>query len=448
MRSPSRGWLVVAVCVVYAQALLGPLQFDDHAWIAVDPGTQSLSAWAADLRGHVRPLTKASFVLTHALGEALGDVPLAHHAGSVLVHLAATLALFVSFVRVGAGLSPATTDAGRRTAFTAALVFALHPLATEAVTYLSGRSMALGSLFVFLAFGAWLGERRLRAVLFFMAAVLARETMLAAILLLPLWHVARREGTGAPWSVRRLGAAGPALAGVLAVVALASAALLLLSERYASLASVSARIAEARLGEPTLVIALRYFAESALLLRYPSIDPDVSITLGAGSRVLAMLVGAGVVIAAWRLRRRWPALAFGIGWVLVFVAPLYLIHARIDALAERHFYPALAGVAFAFGWMPIAQRWLRTGVVAVVVTALFIVTLVRNADYRSEIALWEAAARSAPHKVRVLNNLGAAYLEAWRWDDAERVLARAVTLDPGHARAVENLLQARERMRR
>ena len=73
------------------------------------------------------------------------------------------------------------------------------------------------------------------------------------------------------------------------------------------------------------------------------------------------------------------------------------------------------------------------------------VTLTRNADYRTENALWEATARHSPGKTRVLNNLGAAYLQAGRWADAEVVLQEAVEPDPGHARAVENLRQARER---
>ncbi len=61
------------------------------------------------------------------------------------------------------------------------------------------------------------------------------------------------------------------------------------------------------------------------------------------------------------------------------------------------------------------------------------------------MTLWEAAARGAPDKLRVLNNLGVAYMEAGRWEDAEHVLARAVALDPGHERARINLEAARRR---
>ena len=72
-------------------------------------------------------------------------------------------------------------------------------------------------------------------------------------------------------------------------------------------------------------------------------------------------------------------------------------------------------------------------------------TVLRNHDYRSEVALWESAMRSAPYKVRVLNNLGLVYMEAGRWEQATIVLTRASELDPHGSMVPWNLAAARRR---
>jgi tetratricopeptide (TPR) repeat protein len=70
---------------------------------------------------------------------------------------------------------------------------------------------------------------------------------------------------------------------------------------------------------------------------------------------------------------------------------------------------------------------------------------VRNLDYRSEVALWEAAHRANPDKLRPLVNLGNAYIEAGRWDEASRVLERALALAPDEPRVQRNLDRAARR---
>ena len=441
----ARAWLLVAVALAYVQAPAGPLQFDDYATIAVDPGMRSLAAWWAGVMAHVRPLTKLTFVITHALGEHVGKVALVHHLGSIMIHAFAVLALYSTLRTLHRtctpGLEPAAVE---RAAFAAALIFAVHPLATEAVTYLSGRSMALGSLFAFLAFGAWMRGRRAIAIVGLVAAVLCRETMLAALLLLPLWEWARLDRPSPAFTLQRLGGVSAAAAAIAGVTLLASA-WLLSSDRYGALLESAARIAADRAAAPTLLIALRHFVESLLLFRYPSIDPDVALTLTWPTRMVLMALLGLVTYAAWRRRHAQPEWLLGLTWVLVFIAPVYLLHMRHDLIAERHFYPALAGAALVAGMASARLRRTGPALLGSVVALLVIVTLTRNADYRSEVALWEAAARSAPDRGRVLNNLGVAYMETGRWDDAEAVLSRAVELDPGHARAADNLRQARER---
>ena len=74
---------------------------------------------------------------------------------------------------------------------------------------------------------------------------------------------------------------------------------------------------------------------------------------------------------------------------------------------------------------------------------MLIATVVRNADYGSEVALWESAAISSPQKPRVFNNLGVAHMKESRFDLAIPCFERVLALDPGHRSAEEYLDRAR-----
>jgi Flp pilus assembly protein TadD len=67
-------------------------------------------------------------------------------------------------------------------------------------------------------------------------------------------------------------------------------------------------------------------------------------------------------------------------------------------------------------------------------------SVARQLDYRSEISLWEASVRVAPWNARARNNLGYAYYEAGRKDEARREMRTALLLDPGNAKARANLV--------
>jgi tetratricopeptide (TPR) repeat protein len=452
--------VLVFVAAAYAIALPGPFEFDDLITVAVDPGARSITAWWADLGRHVRPLTKGSFALTCPLGVWLGNVPLGHRLGNVAIHLATIVALFLLGRRLASTCLPQLgARAASRAALAAAALFGLHPLATEAVSYLSGRSMALGTLLGALSLIAWINARETpirwgwlgAAIGAWAAVVLARETMAIVPLTWVLWEWARTDRPSSAFSTRRIREIAPLLtlaAGLMLIVA----AWLLTHDRYAYLLWMSGLIARMHFTEPSLLVALGYFGESFALLRYPSIDPQVPPTMSLVARLTGTVIVTAAALLAWRARRENPQMVIGIAWAAIWIVPIYLVAIRQDPVSERHFYPAIWGLAFALAvsWAKWTERKgaMRTAghtLAIFAVVACAGITAVRNSDYRSEVALWEAAQRMAPDKVRVLNNLGVAYMEAGRWDDAQSVLAHAVALDPADDQARDNLYDAHRR---
>jgi len=459
--------LLIWVAACYAPALPGPFQFDDRIGVAVDPAAASLPAWWRGVTAHVRPALKASFALSHTLGDAIGDVPAAHRLVNLTLHLATIGLLFgIGWGLTSTAVPQLSAGCAARAAALAAALFGLHPLCTEAVSYVSGRSMSLGTLLACACLACWARGRNgsspgwcLASLLIAVLAALCRETVVFSLLLLvPAWELLRRSELGRASAPDRAGAVprAPALAAA-AFAAVAAAILLWMlvgHERYAALLRLSGWITLLRAGDASLLAALTHFAQVTLLLRPPSIDPDVSAAMPPAARLAAMAVACVTLAAAWHVRVARPQWLIAAVWVLAWLLPIYALPLRHDAVSERHLYPALWGPVWALAvtLAAAADRWNRPPARSAVLvmalallSALSTLTAARNLDYRSEVALWEAASRSDPNKLRVLNNLGFVYMEAGRWDEAASVLQHATSLYPWDQTVRWNLAAARAR---
>jgi hypothetical protein len=457
---PLLALLLVAVALCYTPALSGPYHFDDRIGIAVDPGAASFAAWWSGATAHVRPLLKASFVLSSGVGDAIGHPAAGHRIVNLAIHLTMVALLAVlgrELARVALPRLPAAS--ARSAALLAAALFGLHPLCTEAVSYVSGRSMALGSLLACACVACWARARHdgsprwlAASVLLAVLAATSRETVVFSLMLLvPSWELLRQRTTAHASAARSAALAATLFAAIAALTALW---MLLGHPRYAALLRLSWWIAQVRADDASLLTALQYFVGAAALLRRPSIDPGVSASMAPIERLVALCLLFAAFAAAWRLRsdqRQWLVAAL---WVLAWLLPLYALPLRHDAVSERHFYPALWGPLWALSVTLVAASGARAAtptrraVVAlalVLLPSLAALTATRNFDYRSEVALWEAAQRTAPYKLRVLNNLGFAYMEAGRWNDAIPVLQRATALYPHDDTVRWNLAAAQAR---
>lgn len=414
--------LLLAVVLVWLYSLAGPFQFDDWNVIVEQPAVHSLAAWWQAMPG-MRPLLKLSYALNWSGPGSAASF----HLVNLLIH-AANVALVWRLLLRWPQLS-------REAAGWAALIFALHPVQTEAVTYIAGRSMSLMALFWLAAALAWLNGRRGVAVMLFVAALATRETAWSLPLLLLVWQ--RAQGLSWAQSVRRLSPLWLALA-------IAATLILALPAYQRTLANALAT--RQPLDNLALQVdVLAYLLVEPLLLWRNNIDPDLPT---AARYDFAWWLGLLVIVAWLGLAGRWlsrrPALGLALWWPLLLLLPTNGLIARADPASERHLYLALLGPAVLLcHWLAsrLAPRAMnRVG--AVLCLALATATLLRIHDYRSESALWEATARRSPDKPRVWNNLGFAYLVEGRPDLARPALSKALRLDPDYLRAQLNLERA------
>ena len=127
------GIVVAVTAIVYLNALQTPFIYDDHRTVTENFSIRDFRDWQAVLLFQpLRPVLNVSYAIDYAIW---GANPFGFHLTNVLLHIANVLLLF----RIAGGLGVI--------GFTTALLFAIHPMMTSAVTYVSGRSEVLCATF-------------------------------------------------------------------------------------------------------------------------------------------------------------------------------------------------------------------------------------------------------------------------------------------------------------
>lgn len=428
--------LVVAVLLAYFNALGAAFQFDDYNVIVNNPAVHSLDAWSQSMPG-IRPLLKFSYALNWTLNAA----PFGFHLFNIVVHAVNSVLVF----RLLGALCMPARDVAQWAPFIGALLFALHPVNTEAVTYVTGRSVSLMALFYIGSALAWLrandaegGTRwRVLSAALFGAALLVKEMAIALPLALLLLDAISLQRMEIPRVASRL--RWHALVLIVALCAFFT------SPTYRGFLDISLSTRGIADNLLTQANAIGYLAAQLVLPWRMNIDPDLPVITGMSvSLLLGMaVIGAIIWIGCRNLRER-PWLAFAILWFFLHLLPTNSLIARLDVANDRQLYLAAIGPFFAIGMAVDAlargrgRRWTWVGIGLVVLT-LAAATVQRNEVYASAISFWEDTLEKSPRKARVANNLGFAYQQAGRLAEARRAYQQAIELDPDYWRARINL---------
>jgi Tfp pilus assembly protein PilF len=445
------GCVVLASLVVYANSLGNKFAYDDVVIVEsreVVHGIRNIPElvtepyWVEENfpGGIYRPLTLANFAVDWSIwnGNAFG-----FHLVNVVLHAAvsASVALFLLlFFPWWAALA-------------GGLVFAVHPVHTEAVANIVGRAEMLTALFVLAATIVYVrSSRRGRisaAVLLVIAAcyalacfskevgVVLPGLLLATDLALP----SRGPGQTFKEYVR---ARLPLFAGLTGVL------LLVFAARWAVLGAAVESV-------PHLTFALddsfttRLFTMARVWPRYfelfvlpldMSADYSPAIVLPIEGLTflgaLGFLLLFGSLAIALVAYRRAPEFAMAVAWTVLAVLPVsnLIITAEI-VLAERTLYlPSVAVsilVALALAKVAPARRKWLVGVLAVWLAGFSVVTVKRNPVWYNTDTMFEDLRQKHPESVRLLYSLGLEYVRRGEWEQARRYFSMWLEIWPYHA---------------
>ncbi|HUJ39709.1 MAG TPA: tetratricopeptide repeat protein [Candidatus Acidoferrales bacterium] len=422
-------WLAAAFLLPNLGALACRFAFDDRVLIVESEPLHSLrhlaviwtSGYWPDPRGQelYRPVVKTLWALEWAIGG--GSHPAIYHAVGLALGLAVVLVLYRFLLEV------ATPP---RTAFIAALLFALLPIHTEATTSVVGSAETLAAAFALAALILYYRGRIAWPLVLFALAVFSKEsaaTFAALPVVFPRGDAPRRTQF-------------TAAAGAAAIVAAALAAHFAVSrgpgtipaiDNPASLVSPVQRILTA------LWVQCLYISKSVVPLTL-SADysyKQVPLVMGLDDwRAWAGLtLAAGFVLLALDRRYRAPALVYGI----LFCATDNLLFPIGTIMGERLVYAPSIGLALlAAIWLARSRYWTH---VLVALALLFGArTAVRNLDWLDARHFYLKLVETAPGSAKSWYSLGV--LRASEGDDAGAVEAydRAIAIFPAYSEAFHN----------
>ena len=446
--------LVAATGLSYLNGVAAPFIFDDQKWIVEDPQVRDLASDWRSLDAANRPVVLLTLALNYNLGFL--DVR-GYHLFNIIIHALASLLLFgvvrrtieLHCRRRGVQVPAASL------AFTVALLWLVHPLQTESVTYVIQRCESMMGLFFLVCLYCVIrGAQSGRSWPWYLASLAAcllglgcKEVMATAPAVILLYD---RVFLSASWRevLRRRGWLYSALLGAVAGF------VVLLWPTIAGVRDASRGFSGSNLTawaylqtQPSIVVHyLRLaFWPRPLCLDYgwPPVRWPAEV-LAPAAAVTALLVAS---LAALRFR---PWLGFvGISFFLVLAPTSSIIPIKDLAVEHRMYVPLAAVVLVAalcwFGltqWLvrdPAARRLARLGPAALAVLLLTGMTLQRNADYCDPLRMWSKVVEVAPHNPRGHFSLGATYNLRGDVQRARACFERAIALDPGYARAHGNL---------
>ncbi len=457
--------LALAVAIAYTNAVHGEFIFDD-ARIYNNPHIRITTLTWSSVREAMfesepvtRPVANLSFALNYLAG---GYRVEGYRLTNIAIHLASGFMLYLLFCITLQ--SPALSGSGQGRmmgrldpqwlAFFAALLWLVHPLQTQAVTYVVQRMTSLAALLSLLSLYWYVRFRQAaagpgRGWLYFAASCLAgllamgckeSSVTLPFFILLYEWYFLEDLDTN--WLRRR------AVPVALAVLLVGGVALLILGpDPVAQVLNTYQSRPFTPLERLLTEWRVLFFYLSLLALPLPgrlNLDHDFTVSTSLLHPATTIAAGAGLLIllaaAVWAARRE-RLLSFAILW---FFGNLVVESSVIGlelVFEHRLYLPAmfLFIAAVAGGDRLVPSRRAKSVVLVALALLLAFWTSERNRVWHDRISLWSDVVAKSPGKARPHNNLGVALKRHGRLAEAEVQYRAAIKADPTFYESYNNL---------
>lgn len=439
--------LMVVTAIVFGNALINGFVYDDSAYVVNNhhirdlrlipsyfTSLQSYQSTAAEGQFKVyRPLVTATFALDYAVWQLN---PAGYHLTNIVLHCICGWLLFIFFLRLFS--SPLIA------CFTA-VVFLIHPIQVEAVTWISGRGNMLYTVFAVLSLHSFLSfiesSRRISYVLsliWYIVALFSKEMAVAAVPLIGLVYIYKKRNNipRATSVLNFIFLIVPYLLVTLAYMVLRYKVIGELGQRSIWGGSYLATFATMTKVVLIYFVKLIFPVELNILPRISVIESIASPDFIGYAAVLI------ISIYLCGLRKKTPAaIRFGFWWILIGLLPVLNLIPLRALFAERFLYLSVAGFGLLVSSIVffIPFRRVTTSFLIAVVVLLAIRSIARNADWESNQTLWRSVLEVDPDNAKAYNGLAIEYFGRNQFDTAEQLFLHALQLDPENLYVANNL---------
>ncbi len=443
MQQAKKAGLAVAIALiailgfaVYANSLNGQFIWDDNHQVKnnayVKDRTQILKIFSEDIGsgagrkyGFYRPLQ----ILTYVFDYSLWNLNVrGYHLSNILLHILTALTIFWLINLLYNNF---------RVALFTSLLFVVHPVHTEAVSYISGRADSLAALFMLLAVICYiksLGQRQLSfsilMLVSFTLALLSKESTLILPLVLLLYH----------YSFKQRLKIKPFLP-VLTLTLLYIILRLTLLKFLLSFGSASTTLGQ-RL--PGFFVALSNYLRLIVLPLNLHMEYGQGLfSLSHPQVILGILLLLGLFIYLIKKRQSPNLISFGLSWFLLTLLPVANLYPVNAYLAEHWLYLPSVGLLLilAYGLNSLYQTRRPQALILLISLLTFYsyLTIKQNNYWRKPITFYQRTLRYAPESARAHNELGLTYFTLGNYEAALASCKKAIQLKPDYARSYNNL---------
>lgn len=450
---------LVVICIAgflaYFNSFGNEFVWDDDVLIVNNPFVKSFNslpevfskglfqAPGAGKGSYWRPLQVVTYMLDYKIWKFN---PLGYHVTNLAIHILCAVLFFFIVAALAGEVKPALI---------AALLFVVHPVHTQAVTYISGRADILCVFFMllsFLCFTAFLGKKGRVAGLFyaacfisFLGAIFSKEIAVVFPLFFLLYMYIFGSRIPALTSRKKILYILPFFVTVAAYAVLRMTVLNFFEGTFLSQTPLYLRL---------LTAVKNIFAYIGLLAAPFGLHIERRVEFVSSffnpkviASFLALIFIAGIM---YKIRRR-KVLLFFSAWFFLGLLPVFNIFPLNATLAEHWVYLpsmglfALAGVGISklldisdANAGPVLKALLIISLAAVIGIYNF-ATVKRNSQWRDLLSLSLSTVKYVPDNYKVRNNLGKAYAEKGMFDRAFEEFKKSVELQPLYAYSHANL---------
>lgn len=468
--------IVVVGVLVYSNTLNASWHFDDYDNIVNNPYVHDWKWFRDSLNWKTgRMVGNVTFLLNY---QTDGDKVLGYHLVNITIHLLAGLVVWRLVGEIGRinktkrkwgvkkleiGNRKGKLERGRTdddmavganwVGLVAGLLFVVHPVQTQAVTYIVQRYASLAGLFYVLAVWAYvkvrLAKTRRRVWGWGVVVVgagglglLTKETVATLPLMLLVVEGYWFSRSVRDWLAKALILAGVGLVGAVIIVQQVGLGYILYDTKETGLKET------VTWGSYVLTqfrVLLKYIQLMVVPVRQ-NLDYTFPLSYGwDGGVVLGLVVLVGLVGLTWWWYRRWKLGSFAIGWFLVGLMVTSLIPIQ-DVIFDHRLYISVAGWAVLMaGWL--YQKWGKDKEVLVVMVVMVVGVYgvwgyARNRVWATELSLWQDVVSKSPNKARAVNQYAVQLQQAGRIGEAVENYRKVMELEPTNADVHYNMGQA------
>ncbi|MBI5642244.1 MAG: tetratricopeptide repeat protein [Deltaproteobacteria bacterium] len=446
--------LLVILVAVYYNSLGNGFVADDNGFVKDNTSIRSLtnipdfffspkSMAAADAEwGTIiyRPLRTASYAIDYAI---FGLKPYGYHLVNLLLHMGASVSLY--FVVLSLFNIPGA-------AFLSSLLFALHPVHIEAVSWIASRADLIGMILFNLTLLSYFRYKEYRSkgylvislVLSFLAYI-GKETMVSLPALIITYDYVTRNRRPVLDTIK---------ANFVNWLLFSAVCLAYMVIRFNITGRMSTN--QGWWGGTAYSNFLMMAEATAIYLRlmvipygftfHYIIDPVYSLfDPGVMVSVFAILLSIAAIIY-FHFKQR--MVFFSLLWFYIALVPIAnIVPISFSMMAERYIYMPSAGPIIAAGYglyyaykkLSEKSAFARRAAVAVIVLIFFIYSveiIMRNEDYKDEFAFYASAVRVSPASPPSNKGLADQYFNRKEYGKAVFYYEKAIEADPGYVEAL------------